>query len=83
MSGGVEIRLTGARADVEALADALTRHGQPFGLVVVEASGWYPNRPRRPRASQRAGGRRAGQSVGSGEACVGRVYLHTHPRTTV
>jgi hypothetical protein len=67
---GVEIRLTGPRADVEALAGALARHGQRLGLAVVEASGWYPNRPRRARA---------GGGCGDQPAGVGRVYLHTHP----
>jgi hypothetical protein len=77
MRTGVEIRLTGSRADVEALAEALTRHGERLGLAVVEASGWYPNRPRRARPGQRPDGRPAG----AGEACAGRVYLHTHPVT--
>jgi hypothetical protein len=70
---GVEIRLTGPRGDVEALAGALARHGRRLGLAVVEASGWYPNRSRRARAGGRCGEQPAG---GAG---VGRVYLHTHP----
>ena len=49
--------------------------------AVVEASGWYPNRPRRSRAGQHPGGRGVDQLAGAGEACAGRVYLHTHPVT--
>jgi hypothetical protein len=75
MAGGVQIRLTGNRADVEALADALTRHGQLLGLVVVQASGWYPNRPRRLPVGQHPGS----QPADVDQACAGRVYLHTHP----
>lgn len=69
--GGIDLRVTGTRQGCDRLVEALTERGHLVGLVVVEASGWYPNRARRPRRGTAPGG--------PGEIGLGRVYVRTHP----
>jgi hypothetical protein len=69
--GGIDIRVTGTRQVCDRLVGALTERGQLVGLVVVEASGWYPNRTHRTRPGTAPGG--------PGEVGLGRVYVRTHP----